>query len=74
MATKRKYLTPKDKLIKDLEKAFSAALEAGNYTAAIKAKELISKELDKKPHAFEKIQDLSDAELTTLIDFLETSE
>ena len=35
----------RDKLLKDLEETYMLAIEKGNYSAALKAKELIGKEM-----------------------------
>jgi hypothetical protein len=74
MAKKRKALTAQDKLIRDLEKTFTIALEGGNLTAALKAKELIAKLLEKHPAPPRAVEDLSSEALDALIERLQEGE
>lgn len=66
----RKKKTSSEQLITDLEKIYQQALEAGNFTAAIKAKEIIAKELQ-KTFPLRELADLTDTELERLINHLE---
>jgi len=68
----------KQKLIRDLENAYEYALEKGNITAAIKAKELLGrefgfleKEKDRKQRLLDLYQHLSEGELEEFLDILQ---
>ena len=71
----------RDNLLKDLEETYMRAIEKGNYTAALKAKELIGKEMGlfkgkgkKKPKKDSQefdFKNLSDHEIQNLICILQ---
>lgn len=71
----------REKLLKDLEETYMRAIEKGNFTAALKAKELIGKEMGlfetekkkkskKDPHQLD-FKKLSDANIQNLISILQ---
>lgn len=68
----------KTEILKDLEEIYLQAMEKGNFAAALKAKELLGKELglfvSSAANAGKKkisLSDLSDEELNSLIDDIE---
>ena len=71
----------REKLLKDLEETYMHAIEKGNYSAALKAKELIGKEMGlfegaKKKKSKKVAQDfdfknLTDADIQNLISALQ---
>jgi hypothetical protein len=73
MKAKDKPISTKNRLMSDLELVFKVAMEAGNFTAALKAKELIAKQLDKDLESKKSIKELSDEEIQHLIDHMENS-
>jgi len=71
----------REKLLKDLEETYMRAIEKGNFTAALKAKELIGKEMGlfeapakkkskKDSHQLD-FKKLSDADIQNLISVLQ---